>query len=74
MRRPNRASTRQLLAIPPSALGVLVPGDQIVQVLAVWDIYALVCLALTWLTFRRGAPVAGPSAASALCAGIRASN
>ncbi|MBB4689500.1 DUF1345 domain-containing protein [Amycolatopsis jiangsuensis] len=52
MRRPNRESTRQLLALPPALLGLLVPGGPVVKVLAVWDVYSLCYLGLVWLAFR----------------------
>ncbi|MFI6297194.1 DUF1345 domain-containing protein [Nonomuraea sp. NPDC050790] len=43
---------KQLLAIPPALLSLLVPGEPLVRYLLAWDIYAVCYLLLTWLAAR----------------------
>lgn len=52
----HRDAVRQLLAGPPALLGLLVPGNGLLTLLAVWDVFAVVYLLLTWLTFRSRDP------------------
>lgn len=54
----TRESTRQLLAGPPVALSLLVPGETLVRVLAGWNIYAALYLLLTWLAYHGREPAA----------------
>ncbi|WP_162641590.1 DUF1345 domain-containing protein [Streptosporangium sp. 'caverna'] len=56
MRWWYRESSRQLLAVPPVFLCLLVPGGRLVQSLAAWDIFAVVYLLLTWFTLRGREP------------------
>ncbi len=53
----SRESVRQLVAVPPALLSLLVPGDRIVVYLMGWNIYAVVYLGVTWLVYRRRDPV-----------------
>jgi uncharacterized membrane protein len=56
MGRWRRESARQVLAVAPVPLCLLVPGEVLVKLLAGWDIYAVVYLVLTWLAFRGHEP------------------
>ena len=56
MRWWNREVARQLLALVPTPLCLLVPSGGVVRLLAVWDIYAALYLLLTWLTYRGRGP------------------
>lgn len=49
----NREWFRQVAACPPAMFGLLAPGQTVVKVLAVWDLFAAIYLLLTWLTYRR---------------------
>lgn len=51
-----RESFRQVLAVVPVPLSLLVPGSVLVKVLASWDVYAAGYLLLTWLAYRRREP------------------
>jgi uncharacterized membrane protein len=52
----TREISRQLLALPLTAVCFLIPGATIVKLIAAWDIYAIVYLLLTWLAFRKRKP------------------
>jgi hypothetical protein len=49
----GRKTGRQLLATTLALLGLLRPDSTGMKTVAVWDIYAIVYVALTWLAFRR---------------------
>ncbi|MBK1787802.1 DUF1345 domain-containing protein [Prauserella cavernicola] len=48
----HREFFRQQFPLLPGALGFLVPGENVVKVIAAWDIYAITYVLLTWLTYR----------------------
>lgn len=52
----HREWVRQTAATPPAALGLIVPGENLIKLLASWDLYALFYLLFTWLVFRRRTP------------------
>lgn len=52
----TREPSRQLLTLPVALIGLLVPADTLVKVIAFWDIYAIGYLALTWAAFRNREP------------------
>lgn len=58
MRWWQQESSRQLLAIPPMAVGLLVPGDTLLKALAAFDGYSVGYLLLTWLAARGRDPAA----------------
>jgi uncharacterized membrane protein len=47
---------RQSVAVPVCLLALLVPGGMLIKVLALWDVFALVYLTLTWLAHRHREP------------------
>ncbi|WP_157246856.1 DUF1345 domain-containing protein [Nonomuraea typhae] len=47
-----RETSRQLLALPLALAVYFIPGDFLVLVMAVWDVYATTYLILTWLAYR----------------------
>ncbi|MBM7787312.1 DUF1345 domain-containing protein [Tenggerimyces flavus] len=57
MRWWNREFPRQSLASVLASPGLLIPGAGLVKLLAVWGLYAVAYLLLTWLTFRGHEPV-----------------
>ncbi|MFG1926080.1 DUF1345 domain-containing protein [Cryptosporangium sp. NPDC048952] len=54
----SREWVRQLVALPPALLSVIVPGGPTIKYLTGWNIYATVYLVVTWLVYRRRDPAA----------------
>ncbi|MFI6504703.1 DUF1345 domain-containing protein [Nonomuraea typhae] len=47
-----RETSRQILALPLALSMYLAPVDLLIQLMAVWDVYATTYLILTWLAYR----------------------